>query len=91
LLASSPRLAHRFTEAAQSGELEALTMNETSITLRLPTDLLDRAEALVPRLEADPELATFGRVSRAAVLRLAFLRGLAILEEQYPEGPKRKR
>jgi hypothetical protein len=58
-------------------------MNEGAISMRLPQELLERADALIPAIEADPELGSFGRASRAAVLRLALVRGLQQLEEQF--------
>ena len=58
----------------------------TQILFRLPADLLDRVDALVPRLRGNAELRAWGRVSRAAVLRLLILKGLEVLEAEYPEG-----
>ncbi len=53
------------------------------LTLRLPHAHVARLEALVPKIADAPELATVGRVTRSDVLRLAVLRGLAALEEEY--------
>jgi len=65
-------------------DLEDETMTERPLeSVRLPADLMARAEALVPLMEKDPELSAFGRVSKSAVVRLALHRGLANLEEQY--------
>lgn len=52
-------------------------------SVRLPADLMARAEALVPLIEKDPELSSFGRVNKSSVVRLALHRGLKNLEEQY--------
>lgn len=62
-------------------------MNETQVSIRVPNDLVKRAEKLVPRLSKDPEYSTW-RISRAAVLRLAVARGLDALEEQFGTKPK---
>ena len=51
--------------------------------LRLPSDLLERADALVERVAADPERAGTGMVTRSDVLRLALVRGLTTLERKY--------
>ena len=56
--------------------------HEEQVSIRLPSDLVKRAEKLVPRLEKETEFAAW-RISRAAVLRLAVARGLEALEEQY--------
>ena len=68
--------------------LETLTLEENmsrpeGTPVRLPLDLLKRADALVPALDAVPELRTWGRVSRAKVVRLALLRGLVMLEAEH--------
>jgi hypothetical protein len=52
------------------------------ILFRLPDDMLERIDALVPRLGRRPELRAWGRASRAAVLRLLLLKGLEIVEEE---------
>ncbi|MCB9797280.1 MAG: hypothetical protein H6741_31715 [Alphaproteobacteria bacterium] len=56
---------------------------QTQIAIRLPAELIERADALIPTLEGDRELRTWGRVSRAAVIRLAVLRGLEALEREH--------
>ena len=48
--------------------------------LRLPRDVHERAAALVSQLTEDPELRALGRMSKTAVLRLAVLHGLEVLE-----------
>lgn len=60
---------------------------EAQTSLRLPQDLLDRADLLVGRLGDTTEaLAAGGRWGRAAVLRLALARGLAELEADAAGG-----
>ena len=58
-----------------------------NVTVRVPKDMVDRADALLDALEQDEVLTTFGRVSRNSVFRLAFVKGLHVLEEEY--GPPR--
>ena len=52
--------------------------------LRLTQDLLERADALIEIMAADPEVRALGMPTRTAVLRLAMARGLRDLERQYP-------
>jgi len=55
--------------------------NDATITIRCPTSYLDRADALAADLETTrPDLAAVGKLTRAAVLRLALAEGLAALE-----------
>lgn len=56
--------------------------NEVQISLRMPKDVIKRADRLLPRLQQVPEFSA-GRQSRAAVLRLALLRGLDELERRH--------
>jgi len=66
-----------------------MATNDAATQLRLPSDALARAEALIPALAKDPMLRAAGRgVSRSVVLRLAVLRGLDSLEAEY--GPATK-
>ena len=51
--------------------------------LRLTHDLLERADALIAVMAADPEVRALGMLTRTAVLRLAIARGLQDLEHQY--------
>ncbi len=60
----------------------------TQTTLRLPQDVLDRADALIPALSHHASASVSGELARSDVLRLALLRGLAELEkETSPAGP----
>src|SRR5919109_437958 len=56
---------------------------EKPTQLRLPRELLERAEALVPVLAEDPEVRALGRMTKTAVLRLAVLHGLEALGKRY--------
>jgi hypothetical protein len=56
---------------------------KTPTQLRLTQDLLERADALIEVMAADPEVRALGMPTRTAVLRLAIARGLQNLEGQY--------
>ena len=56
---------------------------KTPTQLRLTQDLLERADALITIMAADPEVRALGMPTRTAVLRLAIARGLRDLERQY--------
>jgi hypothetical protein len=56
---------------------------KTPTQLRLTHDLLERADALIEVMAADPEVRALGMPTRTAVLRLAIARGLRDLERQY--------
>jgi hypothetical protein len=63
---------------------------KTPTQLRLTQDLLERADALIEVMAADPEVRALGMPTRTAVLRLAIARGLRDLERQYqPPEPTR--
>jgi hypothetical protein len=54
----------------------------------LTRDLLERADALIEIMAADPEVRALGMPTRTSVLRLAIARGLRDLERQYqPPAP----
>jgi hypothetical protein len=58
--------------------------------LRLPRDVHERAAALVAQLAEDPELRALGRMSKTAVLRLAVLHGLEVLEQRVQRQAAKK-
>jgi hypothetical protein len=63
-------------------------MPRTVLTpLRLPPDLVEWADRLVPLVANDPKVAAIGRVTRSSVIRMALVRGLETLESQY--APKK--
>lgn len=69
------------TERAK-GKSSALT--ETPLSLRIPVDLLERIDALVPKVAADSNVATMlGGVSRSAVVRYALIEGIKKLETRH--------
>jgi len=60
-----------------------MNLTKTPTQLRLTHDLLERADALIAVMAADPEVRALGMPTRTAVLRLAIARGLCDLEHQY--------
>jgi hypothetical protein len=64
-------------------------MSQKQLSIRLPEDLLDRAEKLRPVLqENDDKLAALGKLSRADVLRLCLLKGIESYEDEYDVDPQ---
>lgn len=60
--------------------------NGAQVSLRLPSNALQRAADLIPRVAQNltaSALAPSGEVTRATVLKLAVLSGLQALERQY--------
>ena len=51
------------------------------IALRVTSEIVDRADALVAKALKNPKLAV-GRVTRSSLLKLALVRGLEVLEEE---------
>ena len=83
---SDPRAAHRACEILN--EEESVNMKEIEmVPIRIPKELVDRAEVLWGRLLDTPELRSAPpRRSAAAAVRLALLKGLELLE-----GPAKKK
>ena len=59
--------------------------NDRQTALRLPADALNRAEKLARILRDKPEYQGL-RMTTAAVLRLAMIRGLAEMEREHKAG-----
>lgn len=81
-------LRHRPTLAARTLDylngrlttMKKVTKPDTMLTMRVPSDLLARGDALVSKVAADTDVATtMGRVTRSSVLRLALLQGIKVL------------
>ena len=53
------------------------------IAVKLPAELVERADLLVPVFKEVPEMRVWSRVTRTAVIRLALLRGLESLEAEF--------
>lgn len=60
-----------------------------NVGVRLPANIIERLDALLPRLELDPLVAGAnpGAPTRATAIRLAIFTGLASLEERLPALP----
>jgi hypothetical protein len=54
-----------------------------NVTVRVPAELVERAYALMEKVEENEILSTYGRVSRNAIFRLAFVRGLEVMEGKW--------
>lgn len=66
---------------------KAAKMSDTPVSLRVHTRLIADADALVPLLAEDAELATIaGGANRSAVLRLALVEGLKVLRRRWSKG-----
>lgn len=63
---------------------DSIMTNDQAIKLRLPSALLARVDALVPRV-ADEIQMIGGRPSRSSVIRLAIARGLEAMEAERPD------
>jgi len=59
---------------------------DVQTSMRLPSSLLERADALIESLQLDPSLSMMGSMTRSKVLRLALARGLEDLEERHKRG-----
>ena len=78
----------RDDDAPQERAVEVDSMAaKKSTALRLTPELLAKADALVPRIEASPA-GQWGRITRSAVLRMALTEGLTALERRYPAPPE---
>ena len=65
-------------------DLEGFMPEDTMI--RIPVQLAERADGLIPLLDKRRDLLAWGRLSRAAVVRIALERGLVALEEELVSG-----
>lgn len=52
-------------------------------SIRLPAEVLARADDLIPALGRDPAITAVGSATRAVALRLAIVLGLDALERKY--------
>ena len=59
--------------------------NERQVSIRLPGEVVDRAEALVPAMARLPEHRAF-RIERSTVMKLALIAGLEVLERAHGAG-----
>jgi len=56
---------------------------DARVSIRVPREVLRRAEGLRPRIARDRSVAMLGKVTQSTVLKLALLRGLDALEAEY--------
>ncbi len=57
-------------------------------SIRVQQELLDRADALIPRLGSLAASSPSGSLVRSDVLRIAMVRGLEALEQAFPAPVK---
>jgi hypothetical protein len=60
-----------------------LPASDAALSLRLPVDMVKRADALIPALAKEAAEQGFTRTTRAVVIKRALLEGLRVLEERY--------
>ena len=60
-----------------------LPASDAAISIRLPTDVVRRADALVAPLADEAAAQGITRVGRSVVIKRALLEGLRVLEERY--------
>ena len=65
--------------------LETITAMSMDVqtSMRLPAEMLQRADDLIESLQQDPTLSMMGKMTRSKVLRLALSEGLKSLEQQH--------
>jgi hypothetical protein len=56
---------------------------DARVSIRVPRDVLKRTEGLRPKIAKDRSVAMLGKVTQSTVLKLALLRGLEALEQEY--------
>jgi len=66
-----------------------MAISETQLSIRLPQDLSDRADALAEHMKGLPEYALM-TVKRAAVIRIAIAKGIEALEASYGLTPGKR-
>ena len=53
------------------------------VSVRIPPELGRRLERLVPKLAKNTALTTLGIITKSSVVKLALLRGVEALEQEY--------
>ncbi len=69
----------------------AKALHEVPVSIRMPKSFVDRVDRLIPRLQAIPQFAAVGHMSRSKVLRLAIAAGLEHLESEHGRKKKGRR
>jgi hypothetical protein len=85
LMQGDPELSERVGDVLEGRlPLEGNVSEKDWIAVRLPKELVGRADALVERVrEKDPAAFAGGLRNRSALVRLALAKGLEALEAQY--------
>lgn len=65
------------------------TRENRGTMVRVPQELADALDALIPLLQKDHEYAAFGQVTRSDVARLAMSKGIASLRGKYTGGSRK--
>jgi len=73
---------HPDTRPMTEPDLEDLEGLMADTMIRIPVQLAERADELIPMLDKRRDLLAWGRLSRAAVVRIALERGLSDLERE---------
>ena len=90
---ADPKRAHAKRRAAAmrawtTRRAKAPTVNEDEkVSIRLPVEWLQRLDRLVAALSSDPNMSAAVTVTRLTVVRVALLRGLALLEAELLSSP----
>jgi hypothetical protein len=71
------------TTAGRVEEMPDSARRGVPISVRVPPELSRRLEKLVPKLSKDQGLTTLGIITKSSVVKLALLRGVAVLEAEY--------
>ncbi|MCB9558118.1 MAG: hypothetical protein H6707_18530 [Deltaproteobacteria bacterium] len=63
-----------------------------NLSIRLRQEFISRLDDLIPHVSSDSRLQTLlGRCTRSDVARLAMLKGIEALEQEYQQKPRRGR
>ena len=88
---AAARLAAMLSGALRCPDMEADEMGKMKhVPMRLPEQMVERLDALVPLLEDDRRMEVGGEVDRAKVIRLALSIGLEQLERDTAAKSKRR-
>jgi hypothetical protein len=71
--------------AATVGRLEEMAESRRGVpvSVRVPPELARRMDRLIPKIAKDPAVATLGIVTRSTLVKLAILKGVEVLEQEY--------
>ena len=72
--------------AVRVGRFEAMAEGSrrgVPVSVRIPPELARRLERLVPKLAKNTSLTTLGIITKSSVVKLAILKGVEALEQEY--------